>query len=87
MILELVHKTGYNKESSVVGHFGTKIYDMRQSLCREGDQLCRISYVNLLPEEGNNQFVKHGFSTLEQLQCTQYQSERMLLMHKVKGFN
>jgi len=84
VILELVQKTGYNKESSVVGHFGTNVYDMRQSLCREGDQLCRISNVNLSPEEGSNQFVKHyGFSTLEQLQCAQYQSERMLRMHKV----
>jgi hypothetical protein len=67
VILELVQKIEYNKESSIVGHFGTKVYDMRQSLCKEGDQLCRISYVNLSPEEGKNQFVKHyGFSKLEQ---------------------
>lgn len=67
MILELVQKIGYNKESSIVGHFGTKVYDMRQSLCKEGDQLCRIFCVNLSLEEGNNQFVKHnGFSKLEQ---------------------
>ena len=62
MILGLVRKTGYNKEFRVVGPFGTKVYDMRQSLCREADQSCRISFVNLSPEEGNNQFVKHyGF--------------------------
>jgi len=125
VILELVQKTGYNKESSIVGHFGTNVYvghfgtnvyvghfgtnvyvghfgtnvyvghfgtnvyvghfgtnvyDMRQSLCREGDQLCRISYVNLSPEEGNNPFVKHcRFSALEQLQCAQYQSEECYL--------
>ena len=45
MILELVQKIGYNKESSVVGHFGTKVYGMRQLLCREVDELCRISYI------------------------------------------
>jgi len=67
VILELVQKTGYNKESSIVGHFGRKVYVMRQSLCREGDQVCRISYVNRSHEEGNGQFVKHyGFSKLEQ---------------------
>jgi len=63
--LELVQKIGHNKESSIVGHFGTKVYDMRQLLCKDGDLLCRISYVNLSPEEGNNQFVKHyDFSKL-----------------------
>ena len=44
VILELVQKTGYNKESSFVGHFGTNIYYMRKYLYKEGGQLCRICY-------------------------------------------